>query len=65
MLGKKTEFERNEKPKSMEEHRKVARAGGAVANQAKRTIEQRTGQKVVSNKNAKDLIEEQKKLTRK
>lgn len=60
-----TEFERNEKPKSMEEHRKVARAGGAVANQAKRTIEQRTGQKVVSNKNAKDLIEEQKKLTRK
>lgn len=60
-----TEFERNEKPKSMEEHRKVARAGGAVANQAKRTIEQRTGQKVVSNKNAKDLIEEQKKLTQK
>ena len=60
-----TEFERNEKPKSMEEHRKVAGAGGAVANQAKRTIEQRTGQKVVSNKNAKDLIEEQKKLTRK
>lgn len=59
-----TEFERNEKPKSMEEHRKVARAGGAVANQAKRTIEQRTGQRVVSNQDAKDLIEEQKKITK-
>lgn len=57
-----TEFERRGKPTTMHEHKSLAKAGGAVASQARKTIEQRTGVKVVSPKNALDLIEEQKKL---
>lgn len=59
-----TEFERRGKPTTMHEHKSLAKAGGAVASQARKTIEQRTGVKVVSPKNALDLIEEQKKLSK-
>ena len=66
MLGEATttELERDKNPKSMHEHIKVAKAGGSVAKNARLDIERRTGNKVVSSKNAVDLIEEQKKISK-
>ena len=43
--------------------KKVARAGGEVANKAKKELESKTGKKVITSKNAKNLhnnIEEKK-----
>lgn len=66
MLGEATttELERDKNPQSMNEHIKVAKAGGSVAKNARLDIERRTGNKIVSSKNAVDLIEEQKKLSK-
>lgn len=66
MLGEATttELERDKNPQSMHEHIKVAKAGGSVAKNARLDIERKTGNKIVSPKNAVDLIEEQKKLTK-
>lgn len=64
MLGEATttELERDKNPQSMHEHIKVAKAGGSVAKNARLDIERKTGNKIVSSKNAVDLIEEQKKI---
>lgn len=66
MLGEATttELERDKNPQSMNEHIKVAKAGGSVAKNARLDIERRTGNKIVSSKNAVDLIEEQKKISK-
>ena len=66
MLGEATttELERDKNPQSMNEHIKVAKAGGSVAKNARLDIERKTGNKIVSPKNAVDLIEEQKKLSK-
>ena len=50
-----TEISQAQNPKSLEQHKKVARAGGEVANKAKKELESKTGKKVVTSKNAKDL----------
>lgn len=50
-----TEFSKQEQPEGFEESRRVARAGGAVAGDARRTIEARTGKPVSTSKNAADL----------
>ena len=50
-----TEFSKQEQPQSFEENREVARAGGAVAGDARRSIEARTGKSVVTSANAADL----------
>ena len=54
-----TTISRQEKPKTFEENKKVARRGGDVASDAKRRFEVETGQKVVSSLNAnnKRLLE--------
>ena len=64
MLGEATttELERDKNPQTMREHIKVAKAGGSVAKNARLDIEKKTGNKVISSKNAADLIQEQKKL---
>lgn len=52
-------------PDSFEENKDVATEGGDIAGRARREIEQRTGYKVVTNKNASDLLarpKEKKKL---
>ena len=51
-----TELERTQDPKTMSDHKGAAKAGGAVAKAARLDIEKRTGKKVVSAQNAKDLI---------
>lgn len=50
-----TEFSKQEHPEGFEESRQVARAGGTVAGDARRSIEARTGKPVSTNKNAADL----------
>lgn len=51
-----TELERTQDPKTMSDHKSAAKAGGSVAKAARLDIERRTGKKVVSAQNAKDLI---------
>ena len=58
-----TEISQAQNPKGLSQHKKVARAGGEVANKAKKELESQTGKKVVTSKNAKNLhkqIEEKK-----
>ena len=50
-----TEISQAQNPKGLEQHKKVARAGGKVANKAKKELESKTGKKVVTSKNAKNL----------
>jgi len=49
-------------PKDFAESKIVAKQGGEVAKVAKEALELKTGKKVVTNLNAKSLLEEQKKL---
>ena len=49
-------------PKDFDESKTVAKQGGEVAKVAKEALELKTGKKVVTNLNAKGLLEEQKKL---
>ncbi len=44
-----------ENPQGLQENRKVARSGGSVAGNARREIEARTGKKIVTADNAKQL----------
>ncbi len=49
-------------PKDFQESKKVASQGANVAKLAKEELESKTGKKVVSSSNAKNLLEEQKKI---
>lgn len=51
-----TEISKSEAPQTLQEHTQIAQAGGAVAKNARLDIERRTKRKVVSTKNAKDLL---------
>ena len=50
-----TEISRQRDPKTYEENRKAARAGGEAAGDARRAVEQRTGVPVITGKNAIDF----------
>ena len=50
-----TEFSRQEQPEGFEESKEIARAGGAVAGDARRSIEARTGKPIATSANAADL----------
>ncbi|PKP49206.1 MAG: hypothetical protein CVT92_15385 [Bacteroidetes bacterium HGW-Bacteroidetes-1] len=54
-----TEISNEKKPKTFTENRKIAKQGGTIAGNTRKEIEQKTGKKVVSKLNAKQL--EQKK----
>jgi hypothetical protein len=47
-------------PKDLEESKKVAKQGGNVAKVARAELEAKTGKKVVSDQNAKNLLEEKR-----
>ena len=47
-----TAISKQEKPKSFEENKKIARRGGSVASDAKKRYEEETGKKVISSLNA-------------
>ena len=50
-----TEISKSKKPKELEESRKIAKQGGTIAGNARKEIEEKTGKKVISNLNAKQL----------
>ena len=50
-----TEISRENKPQDFDQNRKVARRGGAIAGNARKEIEETTGKKIVTGKNAKKL----------
>jgi len=50
-----TEISKKKKPKTLNKNKKVAKEGGNVAKQARKTLEKQTGESVISSKNAKVL----------
>ncbi len=50
-----TEISKTQNPKGLSQNAKVARAGGEVAKKARKELEDKTGKKVITNKNAKQL----------
>ena len=50
-----TEISKKESPKGLTENIKVARKGAAVAGNARREIEEKTGKPAITGKNAKEL----------
>ena len=50
-----TEISKQKEPETFEQNRHVAQQGGEVAGNARKDIESKTGQKVISSKNAKQL----------
>jgi hypothetical protein len=50
-----TEISKSKKPKDLKENKKVAKEGGHVAGTARKEIEDKTGKKIVSPKNSKDI----------
>ncbi|PIU37420.1 hypothetical protein COT02_00970 [Candidatus Roizmanbacteria bacterium CG07_land_8_20_14_0_80_34_15] len=50
-----TEISKKHEPKTFPENRQVAREGGSVAGNARKDIENKTGKKVITGKNAKRL----------
>lgn len=55
-----TEITRSRNPKTLNDNKAVAREGSGIAKRARLDIERRTGRKVVSAENAKNLIERAK-----
>ena len=58
-----TEIEKQRNPKTFAEHKEIAKSGGEAAGIARKAVEERTGQKVITADNAeklnpmKDLLE--------
>ena len=50
-----TEISKEKKPKDFQENKQIAKQGGEVAGTARKEIEQKTGKRVISRKNAKQL----------
>ena len=58
-----TEISKGRNPNGFDESKKVVIQGGTIAKMAKEQIEEASGKKIVSNKNAKELRNEKKRLT--
>ena len=57
-----TEISKEQKPKGLNENKKVAKEGGNVAKQARITLEKQTGKSIISPKNATQLQRSKKLL---
>ena len=57
-----TEISKKQKPKNLNENKKVSREWGNVAKQARVTLEKQTGESIISSKNAKELQKPKKLL---
>jgi hypothetical protein len=62
MLAEATtaEISKAKKPNNSKENKRVAKQGGTIAGNARKEIEEKTGKKVVSNQNAKQLVEKKR-----
>lgn len=56
-----TEISKEKKPKSFKENQRIAKQGGTIAGNTRKEIEEKTGKNVVSEQNAKQLIERKNK----
>ena len=56
-----TEISKEKKPKNFKENQKIAKQGGTIAGNTRKEIEEKTGKKVVSSQNAKQLNDGKKK----
>ncbi len=56
-----TEISKKQKPKGINENKKIAQKGGNAAKKARIEIEKQTGESIVSTKNAKQLLLKNKK----
>lgn len=56
-----TTVSRNKKPDTLQGHTAAAKEGGRIARQARISVEKASGEKVITSKNAKDLMLENKK----
>ena len=52
-----TEISKEKKPETFEANRKIARQGGTIAGNARREIEEKTGKKVISKLNARQIAQ--------
>ena len=50
-----TEISKEKKPTNIDENKEIAQRGGEIAGNTRKEIEEATGKKVVSSKNAKEL----------
>ncbi len=55
-----TEISKEKKPKTLEENKRIAKQGGTIAGNTRKEIEAKTGKKVISNLNAKKIINKKK-----
>ena len=51
-----TEISKSQEPKTIEEHKGVAKAGGTIAKRARLEVEKETGKPIITSKNAKDFL---------
>lgn len=56
-----TEISKEKKPATFEDNKRIARQGGTIAGNTRKEIEEKTGKKVVTSKNAKQLGKIQRK----
>jgi len=56
-----TEISKEKKPRNFKENQRIAKQGGKIAGNTRKEIEEKTGKKVVTNQNAKQLIERKNK----
>lgn len=56
-----TEISKEKKPKNFKENQKIAKQGGTIAGNTRKEIEEKTGKKVVSSQNAKQLSKKKNK----
>ncbi len=63
MLAEATtsEISKEKNPKSFDDNRKIAKQGGTIAGNTRREIEEKTGKKIVTSKNAKQLLDSKNK----
>jgi hypothetical protein len=57
-----TEISKEKKPKNFTENKKIAKQGGTIAGNTRKEIEEKTGKKIINKLNAKDYLEDKKKL---
>jgi hypothetical protein len=53
-----TEISKEKKPNTFNENRKIAKQGGTIAGNTRREIEEKSGRKIVTGKNAKEIERE-------
>jgi hypothetical protein len=56
-----TEISKEKKPQTFEDNRRIAKQGGIIAGNTRREIEEKTGKKVITSQNAKQLAKSKNK----